>query len=73
MAALSAAARHHRARVAALSRDRAPDDTELTAARQGLAYEQLADHASRVVATWPDPPPEVLAKVAAILTAGGAV
>ena len=29
--------RHHRARVAALSRDRAPDDPELVAARQALA------------------------------------
>ena len=28
---------HHRARVAALSRDRAPDDPELVAARQALA------------------------------------
>jgi hypothetical protein len=33
---------HHRARVAALSRDRAPDDPELLAARRDLAEARLA-------------------------------
>ena len=43
---------HHRARVAALSRDRAPNDPELLAARRDLAearrVEQLEDHVKRV-------------------------
>jgi hypothetical protein len=34
---------HHRARVAALSRDRAPDDPELVAARQALAEARAAE------------------------------
>jgi hypothetical protein len=38
---------HHRARYAALSRDRAPDDPELVAARQALA-EARQDPALRV-------------------------
>ncbi len=36
---------HHRARVAALSRDRAPDDPELVAARQALADARRAEAA----------------------------
>ena len=34
---------HHRARVAALSRDRAPDDPELLAARRDLAQARAAE------------------------------
>ena len=34
---------HHRARVAALSRDRAPDDPELLAARQALTEARAAE------------------------------
>ncbi len=34
---------HHRARVAALSRDRAPDDPELLAARRALAASREAE------------------------------
>ena len=34
---------HHRARVAALSRDRAPDDPELLAARRDLAAAREAE------------------------------
>ncbi len=37
--------KHHRARVAALSRDRAPDDPELVAARQALADARRAEAA----------------------------
>jgi excisionase family DNA binding protein len=35
------------------------------------AYEQLAAHAAKVVADWPKPSDEQLAKVAAILRLGG--
>jgi hypothetical protein len=71
MAALSAAQRHHRARIAALSRDRDPDDPDLRDAKQSFAYAGLAEHAEKVVADWPTPPPEVLNRVAAILRSGG--
>jgi hypothetical protein len=70
--ALSKAAAHHRARIAGLSRDRNPDDPELVTARADLAVQQLADHAQRVVAGWPAPTTEQLARVAAILRSGGA-
>jgi hypothetical protein len=48
--ALSPAAAHHRARIAALSRDRAPDDPDLVAARRDFCAEQLATHVAEVVA-----------------------
>lgn len=67
MAAPSAESRHHRARIAALSRDRAPDDPEIVSARRLHDYSRLSDQAAKVVADWPTPPPEVLEKVAAIL------
>jgi len=43
----------HRARVAALSRDRAPNDPELLAARLDLRAERLALHVQRVVSEAP--------------------
>ena len=72
MAALSAEQCHHRARIAALSRDRDPNDPDLRDAKQSFAYAGLAEHAARVVAGWPQPTPEQLARVAAILRSGGA-
>jgi hypothetical protein len=51
MAALSKAAAHHRARVAALSRDRAPDDPDLAEARRDFRAEQLAAHVAEVIAS----------------------
>ena len=57
---------------AALSRSRPNDDPEFVAVSLRLAYEQLAEHAAKVVADWPTPPDEVLAKVAAILRGGAA-
>ena len=57
-------------RKAALSRSRPDDDPEYVAVSEGLAYEQLAEHAARVVADWPTPPPEVSDRIAAILRAG---
>jgi excisionase family DNA binding protein len=41
------------------------------AADRDWAYEQLAAHAAKVVADWPKPSDEQLAKVAAILRLGG--
>ena len=40
---------HERARIAGLSRDRAPDDPELVEARRNLKTERLADYIERVV------------------------
>ncbi len=44
---------HHRARVAALSRDRAPDDPELVDARRSLAATRLEDYIAKTVAAAP--------------------
>ena len=44
---------HHRARVAALSRDRAPDDPELVDARRSLAAARLEEYIERTVAAAP--------------------
>ena len=57
-------------RKAALSRSRRNDDPEYVAVSQGLAYEQLAEHAAKVVADWPDPTDEQLSRIAALLRAG---
>ncbi len=70
--AISPAVSHHRARVGALSRDRAPDDPDLLAARKDLAYAGLTEHAAKVVAGWPEPTDEHLQRIAGVLRAGGA-
>jgi hypothetical protein len=57
---------HHRARVGALSRDRAPDDPELIGARRDLEAAKLAAHVSRVVNGWPVLTPEQLDRIATI-------
>jgi hypothetical protein len=44
---------HERARVAALSRSRTPDDPELLDARRNMRTESLAAHIARVVAEAP--------------------
>ncbi|MFD1210981.1 hypothetical protein ACFQ36_02860 [Arthrobacter sp. GCM10027362] len=64
-----------RARVAALTRSRRPDDPELVAARQKLKAASLEDHVRDVVENWPPLTPEQLDKIAALLRApkGGAV
>jgi hypothetical protein len=72
MAALSAHARHHRARIAALSRDRQPDDPELVDARRALAALRLEEHVARVVASAPPLTPEQRDRIAAILRGSGA-
>ena len=62
---------HHRARVASLSRDRAPNDPEILAERQAMQAERLAEHVARVVAQAPPLTPEQRDKIANLLRAGG--
>lgn len=59
---------HHRARVASLSRDRAPDDPELQGARRDLRAAVLADHVAKQVAKFPPLTDEQAEKIAALLT-----
>ncbi len=70
MSGLSPAAAHHRARIAALTRDRAPDDPELIGAHAEFKTQRLADHVDRVLADWPPLTDEQLDRVAALLRAG---
>ena len=65
----SALIRHHRARIAALSRDRAPDDPDLVAARRQLALANLTDHVRKVTDGWP----ELTGDVGVLLRTGGVV
>jgi hypothetical protein len=69
--AVSPATAHHRGRVAALSRDRAPNDPELVDARRSLRAECLAEHVSRVIAEAPPLSDEQLSRIAALLRVGG--
>jgi hypothetical protein len=68
--AVSPATAHHRGRVAALSRDRDPDDPDLIEARRDLRAEVLAEHVSRVIAAAPPLSDEQLSRIAALLRAG---
>jgi hypothetical protein len=70
MAALSADARHHRARIAALSRDRQPDDPDLIEARRNLRALRLEEHVAKVVASAPPLTAEQRDRIAAILRGG---
>jgi hypothetical protein len=77
MVRISPAVARKRAKVAGLSvgvrtGKRRPDDAELQAAYGDLAYERLTEHAERVIAEWPQPTPEQLSRIAALLLAGGA-
>lgn len=63
---------HHRARVAALSRDRQPDDPDLIAARRNMRAAKLADHIRRVVDEAPPLTDDQRADLAALLRGGGA-
>jgi hypothetical protein len=62
---------HHRARIAALSRDRRPDDPDLLDARQKLRAEMLAEHVKRAVAKLPPLTDEQCQRIAGLLLAGG--
>lgn len=53
MATPPAAVAHHRARIAALSRDRAPDAPEITAARRELIEAKAAAYIEKVLTEAP--------------------
>jgi len=61
-----------RARVAGLSRDRAPDDPELLTARLNLRAERLAAHVAKVVAEAPPLTPAQRDRIAVLLRGGAA-
>lgn len=63
---------HHRARVAALSRDRLPDDPDLLDARRTLRAESLAEHIAKVVAEAPPLTTEQRDRLALLLRGGAA-
>lgn len=58
---------HNRARVAALTRSRTPDDPELLDARRELVTEQLEAHIARQVAKAPPLTAEQKARLASIV------
>ncbi len=62
-----------RARVAGLSRDRAPDDPELLTARLNLRAERLAAHVEKIVAQAPPLTSAQRDRIAALLRSGVAV
>ncbi len=72
MAAPSATVAHLRASKARRLQSYPPDHPKVREVGQALDYAKLSEHAAKVVADWPDPPPEMLAEVAAILRCGGA-
>jgi len=61
---------HHRARVAALSRDRSPDDPELEAARRDLRAARIEEHLAHAVQSWPPLTPEQLDTLTGLLRGG---
>lgn len=61
---------HHRAKVAGLSRDRAPDDPELIDARRALRAARLEDHVTKVLAEAPPLNDEQRDRIAALLRGG---
>lgn len=63
---------HHRARLAALSRGRRPDDPEVTSARRDLETERLADHIRRVVDAAPPLTAEQRDRLAFLIRGGEA-
>jgi hypothetical protein len=72
MATISKATAHYRAKVAAFSRDRLPDDPDLVDARQNLAALKIEDHVRRVISEAPPLTDEQRERIAALLRAGGA-
>lgn len=59
-----------RARVAGLSRDRAPDDPELVANRRALMEATLTRHVRKVVDGWPKLTDEQIDRIVGLLRAG---
>ena len=72
MAAPSATVAKLRASKARRLQSYPADHPKVEEVGQALDYEVLAEHAARVVANWPKPTEAQLARVAAILQAGGA-
>ena len=70
MPALSPVVAHHRARIAALSRDRNQDDPEIIGARRALAAALLEEQVQRVIGGWPPLSEAQINKIAAILRGG---
>lgn len=70
MAALSAQQRHHRARIAALSRDRDPNDPDIVAARRDKAGADIEAYVDRVIKSAPPLTDEQRNRIAALLRAG---
>ena len=63
---------HYRAKIAALSRDRAQDDPELVDARRNYRAERLAEHIAKVVAEAPPLTAEQRDRLAVLLRGGAA-
>jgi hypothetical protein len=70
MAMPSAAVAKLRASKARRLQSYPPEHPKVREVGRALDYEMLAEHAARVIADWPTPPPEVCDRIAAILTAG---
>lgn len=62
---------HHRARVAALTRDRLPDDPELQDARRSLRFSRISDAITEAVTAAPILTAEQLDQLAVLLRSGG--
>ncbi len=60
-----------RAKLAALSRSRKPDDPELLDAKRDLRAARLEDHVQKVLSEAPALSAEQLTQIAALLRAGG--
>lgn len=60
---------HHRARIAALSRDRLPDDPELLQARRALALARTEVAIRRAIEAAPPLDPDALARIRALIPA----
>ncbi len=63
---------HNRAKAAALSRSRDPNDPELLDARRRLAAAVLEQHVARVVSLAPPLTQEQKSRIASLLSGGGA-
>ena len=68
---LAPAVAHHRARTAALSRSRNPDDPELIEARRNLRAESLAEHVERALSDAPPLTDAQRHRIARLLIGGG--
>jgi len=61
---------HYRARIAALSRDRSPDDPEIEAARRDLRAARIEQELQKAVAGWPPLTDEQIDRLAGLLRGG---